>query len=154
MGNLLTLPQSRFVAEYVKEGSPNATECAIRAGYKPLRAKESASRLLRKAPVVEAIQRLQAARVVRAERTAEAILADLIQLQADAHGAEQFAAAIRAAELQGKFLGMFDDRLKVSGTITHKVEYVNDWRGPGGGSDVVDAEVSEVIGGLVAESEE
>jgi phage terminase small subunit len=49
----LTHKQFRFVQEYVRD--LNATEAAIRAGYKPKSASEVAGRLVKKSHVADAI---------------------------------------------------------------------------------------------------
>ena len=61
MNPKLTPQQVKFVAEYVK--SSNATESAIKAGYSPKTAAQSASRLLSSVKISEMIQKVKDATI-------------------------------------------------------------------------------------------
>jgi hypothetical protein len=104
----LTPKQMRFTQEFVID--LNATQAAIRAGYSAKTANEQGARLLANASIAAAIATAQGARAERLQIDADKVLADLERRGQMAERAGQFAAAIRAAELQGKHLGMFIDR--------------------------------------------
>lgn len=67
--------RQRFVAEYLVD--LNATQAAIRAGYPRRTARQQASRLLANANVFRVIRERQAARLTRAELTADRVLEEL-----------------------------------------------------------------------------
>jgi phage terminase small subunit len=122
----MTPKQARFVEEYLVD--LNATQAATRAGYSARTANEQGARLLAKASVQEAIQVARVALSARTEITQETIMADIEAIKRDAMQAVyddggnkamlDHKAALRACELQGKRYGMFDDRLKVSGSVS------------------------------------
>ncbi len=112
----MTPRQLRFVAEYVKD--LNATQAYIRAGYSKGGAAQAADKLLRNAEIQVAIATRQMVIGDRLEITAEKILRDLEASRKAAHSADQHSAAIRAAELLGKHIGMFVDRSET--TVTER----------------------------------
>jgi phage terminase small subunit len=75
---VLTPKQQRFVAEYLVD--LNATQAAVRAGYSRKTAKEQAYRLFTNVHVQAAIQRLQTAKLQRAELTADRVLEEYRRL--------------------------------------------------------------------------
>ena len=117
----LTARQERFVAEYVI--CLNASQAALKAGYSENGAEVTGCKLLKNPKVAAAIAAKQAAVAERLELTAEGVLSDLADLQAKATEAGNFSAAIRAAELRGKHLGIFTDKvdLNVGGSVTHEL---------------------------------
>jgi phage terminase small subunit len=70
----LNLQQSKFLAEYLKSG--NATEAAIKAGYAPDSAAVTGARLLRKANIRTAVQKV----LNKLEISTENVLAELAKL--------------------------------------------------------------------------
>lgn len=122
----MTPKQQDFVKEYLVD--LNATQAAIRAGYSEKRASEIGYQLLQKTTVQEALKTERDRLSARTEITQESIMADIEAIKQDAMQAVYDAdgnkamldhkAALRACELQGKRYGMFDDRLKVSGSVT------------------------------------
>lgn len=108
MASALTPKQQRFVAEYLID--LNATQAAIRAGYSKKTAQQQSSRLLLNVVVAEAIAKGQAKVSGSLEITAEKVLRNLEEHMIAAASAGQYGAAIRAAELHGKHIGMFVDR--------------------------------------------
>lgn len=117
----LTDKQRRFVDEYLVD--LNATQAALRAGYSEKTCNEQGSRLLANASVKKAIHLAQAKRAERLEITADKVLADIEKIKQDAMSASfdangnkamsNHAAALKAAELQGKHLGMWVEKSKV-----------------------------------------
>jgi len=122
----MTPKQQRFVEEYLVD--LNATQAAIRAGYKEASASLIGHENLRKPNIQKAIQDAQAALSDRTAITQETIMADIEAIKRDAmqvvydddgnKAMMDHKAALRACELQGKRYGMFDDRLKVSGSVS------------------------------------
>jgi phage terminase small subunit len=112
--NGLTPKQDRFCREYLVD--LNATQAAIRAGYSEKTAKQQGSRLLTNADVQTRISELQDEVRQRIDVKVDDVIARLIELSEKSEAAGQFAPAVRAAELLGKRLGMFVNRLEVSET--------------------------------------
>ena len=104
----MTPKQQRFVQEYIVD--LNGTQAAIRAGYSEHTAQEQSSRLLSKAMISDAVKEAMAKKALRLEITADKVLRDLEMTREMALRDGDYGPAIRAAELQGKHIGMFVDR--------------------------------------------
>lgn len=134
----LTPKQERFVAEYLID--LNATQAAIRAGYSEKTAEVQGPRLLGNVRVAEAIKAAQTARAERVNVTQDYVLAVIFEtvercrqvapvinrkgeqvLCEDRDGtlvpAFMFDAAgvLKGAEILGKHLGMFKERVEHTG---------------------------------------
>lgn len=103
----LTGKQQLFATEYLRDF--NGTQAAIRAGYSARTAKEQAHRLLNTPQVKQAVDAAREKVVERVEITVEKVLSDLEQARTKSIDAKQFSSAVRASELQGKYLKMFFD---------------------------------------------
>lgn len=116
-----TLPpkQELFVIEYLVDF--NATAAAIRAGYSPKTAQEQSSRLLTMPAIRAAVDEAKAKVVGKVEITVEKVLRDLEESRVKALESKQFSPAVRASELQGKYLKMFFDGHQVEGTGISKI---------------------------------
>ncbi len=114
MNNELTAKQAAFVMEYLID--LNATQAAIRAGYSPKTARQLAVQLLMIEKVQNAITRAMEARAKRLDRQAEQVVRDIYEIGKQAREQGQFGQALKALELEGKHLGMFRERVEVSGT--------------------------------------
>ena len=106
----LTAKQQRFVEEYLID--LNATQAAKRAGYKNA---EIGRQLITKNNVSGAIQEALKKRSSRTEITQDQVLEELAKVgfkkAADYTDAElKYGNKIRALELIGKHLGMFNDK--------------------------------------------
>ena len=114
----LTPKQARFVEEYLLD--LNAAAAARRAGYSEKNADSIAAQLLSKTKVFEAVQSSIAARSAKTEITAEYVLENLKRLSERCMSEKEFApsAAARALELLGKHLGLFSDRVELSGSLS------------------------------------
>jgi len=122
----MTPRQSRFVDEYLCDLV--ASKAAIRAGYSSRRASEIGYQLLQKTTVQEAISKRMNARAQRTGITQDKVLADLEAVKQSAMSKTtdragnvvmaSHAAALRALELQGRHLGMWKDRLAVTGVLS------------------------------------
>jgi phage terminase small subunit len=137
----LTPKQEMFVKEYLVD--LNATQAYLRAGYKCNEevARRNASRLLTKADVARAIEEANQKRAEKLELTAEWVLENLKNVAVRCQQAEpvmvfdystkemvetgeyQFDSkgANRALELIGKHLGIFEDKLRLSGSMGVKI---------------------------------
>jgi len=94
--------QWRFVQEYLID--LNGTQAAIRAGYAPESAHVTASRLLKNANVAAEVERLQRGNSYELDQMRTDVILGLKQIADDGNDR----AALRALELLGKHLGMFN----------------------------------------------
>nr|DAR18306.1 MAG TPA: Terminase small subunit [Caudoviricetes sp.] len=136
----LTDKQKRFVEEYLVD--LNATQAAIRAGYSEQTAYSIGQRLLKKVEVQEAIQQAQNKRSERTQITQDEVIRRLIENVDIASGKKtivltqtrksgngeivgddvaQFvyepSSVNKALELLGKHLGMFAQKMELSGDL-------------------------------------
>ncbi|WNS74245.1 terminase small subunit [Bacillus sp. DTU_2020_1000418_1_SI_GHA_SEK_038] len=140
----LTDKQELFVQEYLLD--LNATQAAIRAGYSKISAKEIGYENLTKPHILARIEELQSERSEKLQIDQEWVLRRLVQIsdrcmttepvmafdyesksmvetgeyQFDSHGAN------KATELIGKHLGMFKDKLELSGDLEINVSLDDD----------------------------
>lgn len=122
----LTTKQQLFVDEYLVD--LNATKAAIRAGYSEKTAEFQASRLLKNVKIEKALSIRMKARERRTAITHDKVLEDIERIKQDAMRLvpdkdgnmlmANHAAALKAAELQGRHLGMFNYKIEVAGTIS------------------------------------
>lgn len=125
----LTPREKRFIEEYIKE--QNATKAAVGAGYSEKSAHVTGSRLLKKAKVLEEVRRIQQEQLDAASATAVEITEFLtavmrgettdeiiVKRQAGEPDVIEVRAAIkdriRAAELLGRRLNIFDETVKIA----------------------------------------
>lgn len=101
----------RFVDEYLVD--LNATAAAIRSGYKPTTAKDMGHELLGTPWVKEQVDAALAERAERTRLSQDEVVGNLRASYKGAMEAGDFKAANRAAELLGKALGMFGDKLAI-----------------------------------------
>ena len=116
--------QRRFVDEYMID--LNATQAAIRAGYRAKRAYSTGCKNLRKPEIANALQLAFAEKEQKAGRSALAVLKDIQQVTKDALAAGNFMAALRGLELEGKHIGMFKERLDVAGEMVIRWQRAGD----------------------------
>ena len=124
----LTDKQAKFCREYLVD--LNATQAAIRAGYTPTFANRTGPKVLSNVGVAAEIARLQAEQAERTEITADWVLKTLRENIGRAMTAESVkdadgnptgeyryegSVANRALELLGKHLGLFRDKVELSG---------------------------------------
>ncbi len=109
MADKLTPKQQQFAREYLVDF--NATQAAIRAGYSEKTACEQGSRLLANVKVQAEIQRLGQKSAAKLEITRESIMRELAAMGfAHPVGKVKLPEKLRALELLGKAVGMFDSR--------------------------------------------
>ncbi len=108
----MTAKQQAFIQEYLIDF--NATAAAKRAGYSPRTADRSGPRLLGNVGIQAALTEAIQARAKRAELDADFVL-DFLRGALEADDAPM-AARVRSAELLGKHLGMWSEKLTVTST--------------------------------------
>ena len=120
----LTAKQKAFCQEYLID--LNATQAAIRAGYSQKTAQQASSRLFLNVVIKDDIQRLQADRSAKLKVTAEFVLQTILSvINSDtARDSDK----LKAAELLGRHLGMFNDKLKVESTYKGYDDYTPEER--------------------------
>lgn len=139
----LTDKQKRFIEEYLID--LNATQAAIRAGYSEETARQIGAENLSKPVIQEAIQQAQNKRSERTQITQDDVIRRLIEIADISTGKKAITeteiarteggvvvgtdvvkicfephAANKALELLGKHLGMFKDKVEVSGAVTNQ----------------------------------
>lgn len=134
----LTAKQELFCQEYLVD--LNATQAAIRAGYSEATAKEQGSRMFTNVNISSRVKELMAARIEKTGVTQEWVLMRLVEIsdrcvqakpvQEWDYDAKCFkntgefefdsSGANKATELIGKHLGMFKEKLEVSGELAVK----------------------------------
>ena len=103
----LTNKQKRFCEEYLID--LNATQAAIRAGYKPKNARSSASENLTKPDIQQYMQQLMQQRSQRTGITADDVISELAKIAAAEDVQITGKEKIKALELLGKHLGLFQN---------------------------------------------
>lgn len=131
----MTAKQERFCEEYVVDY--NATQAAIRAGFKEKSARSQASELLTKPDILARVRDLQKAVTERLCLSEDRVINMLLEVYDKCiqsvpvtewdfekksfveTGEYQFDSkgALRAIELIGKHMGMFDSKVNVSGAV-------------------------------------
>lgn len=115
MTRKLTLKQSDFCKWYIHpDVKGNGTEAARRAGYKGTDKVlgQVALENLKKPVILEEIERLRQEIGEDVQVSIEKVLNDLEELRVKAMDDGKYQAAVRASELQGKWLKMFTDRIE------------------------------------------
>ena len=129
---MLTEKQKRFVEEYIIDA--NATQAAIRAGYKPKNARATGAENLTKpyirAAIDEALERMHDQRTADAREVME-YLTSVLRGESRAHvlslcgdGYQEVIdkppdekERLKAAELLGKRYALFNDRINLQGAL-------------------------------------
>ena len=110
----LTDKEKKFCTEYLVD--LNAHQAAKRAGYSVNTADKIGPNLLTKYPVYSRIQKLFENRAKKTELRAEYVVDNLrwIVEETKAKGdTKAYISAVKALELLGKHIGMFEDRLRI-----------------------------------------
>lgn len=117
----LTEKQKRFIDEYLID--LNATAAAVRAGYSKKNADKIGPRLVGESRVTQALADRLHARMKRTEISQDFVLENLKEIvnrSMQHEGADDYdpRAAAKALELLGRHLGMFTDKVNLSGELT------------------------------------
>ena len=110
----LTAKEEAFCVAYTTIGSEtfsNGTKSAIEAGYAEDSARTQAWRMLRKEHIKKRIRELYDKNMEENMVTTGSVMANLAHDRQMARKNHQYSVAIRATELEGKYLAMFTDRL-------------------------------------------
>lgn len=123
MADKLTAKQQAFINEYIVDF--NGTQAAVRAGYSEKTARTTAAEYLAKPNIRAAVDRLLDDRLKLASIRAESVLMHLDEVRLDAmqHVVDRDgndvmldrASAIKTLELLGKHLGMWRDKVELTG---------------------------------------
>ena len=105
--------QQRFVEEYLVD--LNASAAARRAGYSHKTAAVQAFDLLRNPKIIDALAAKRAEVSERVAITTDMVLGDILRIGKKAESAAEYNAALRARELLGKHLGLFTERVQLTG---------------------------------------
>ena len=108
----MTDKQQRFIDEYMID--LNATQAAIRAGYSPKTAEVIGNQLLKKTLVSNEILKRKAKLSSVANWTAADVLKRLARLADEGYKDSD---KIKALELIGRHIGMFQDKVELSGGV-------------------------------------
>ncbi len=109
----MTPKQQRFVDEYLV--SLNASDAAIRAGYSAKTAYSIGQENLSKPEIAKAIRAAMAKRMERTEVTQDYVLNSIVAIMEERKGVGEHSnpqAALKAAELLGRHLAMFTDKVE------------------------------------------
>ena len=107
--NDFTPKQCAFIMEYLV--SKNATRAAINAGYSAKTARSAGARLLTNVAISAAIEKGLAEQLERAEVSADVLIQELKAMAfADPLEGGSCSHKLRALELLGKSLGLFQDK--------------------------------------------
>ena len=109
----LTAKQEFFCREYLRD--LNGTQAAIRAGYSERSARRQATEHLSKPHIQARVQALMAKRAERVEVTVDGVVRNIIEDREGAIAAGQWSVAVRCDALLGKHLGMFTQRVELTG---------------------------------------
>ena len=118
--------QERFIKQYKLDPDINPTQAAIRAGYSKKTASAQASRLLKNVKVLTEINRIKSEVNSKAAelavRSKADVHSDIVRRGKKAEAAGNFSAALKASELEGKIMGMFTDKVELSGNADSPIE--------------------------------
>lgn len=116
----LTDKQMNFINEYMQD--MNATAAYLRAGYNCSEeaARRAASRLLTNVDVKAEIEKRQQKLGEESEITVEWILKEMKDTYKKSKELGEMSAANKSLEMLGRYKGMFNDKLKLDGSVTIK----------------------------------
>lgn len=119
----LTAKQTKFIDEYMID--LNATQAAIRAGYSANTASETGYENLRKPQIAAEIEKRQQKHAEKSEMTAEWVLQQYKDIILNTK-VEDPAVARSALDSVAKHLGMFKDKVEVTGNMHNTTQNLTD----------------------------
>ena len=122
----LTPKQEMFIKEYLVD--LNATQAAIRAGYSKKTARFIGEENLTKPNIQKSISEAMQVRSDEVKITSNDVLKYLLEIYHEAREKEDLKSATRSLELVGKHLGMFKDKMELTGTIGLPLQVAVDLR--------------------------
>ena len=120
MAELKSPKEERFCREYVIDY--NGTKAAIRAGYKETNAANQATRMLKKAEVSARVRELQQEVAQRLMLSQDYVVIQLVNTYNECKDTDDSKNALKALELLGKHLGMFEKTRKPQDGSDEKLE--------------------------------
>ena len=119
--------QRRFAEEYSVDH--NGSAAALRAGYSPRRAKQTAHRLLQKPDVADLVMKLDSEKRDDLGITAASIVAELNRF-IDGAFAKKFPASVgmRGVELKAKLAGLLVERVEETVAVVYTLKLDRDLR--------------------------
>lgn len=112
--------EERFCQEYVIDY--NGTQAAIRAGYNPADAANRAYRLMKKAEISARVRELEKELAERLALSQDQVVLQLKRQYDECVAEKDRKNALKALELMGKHLGMFEKAKPGEGQTGEKVE--------------------------------
>lgn len=123
-------PQARrFLLAYIAEG--NAAEAARQAGYSEARARQTGSELLHQPEVQIALTEVYRETARRMGLAAEKVLVDIERVRRKAEETDNLAMALKASELQGKYLQMWNDKTDITVNNNQQINVIVEFIEPG-----------------------
>lgn len=119
--NSLSANQQKFCVEYLKD--LNATQAAIRAGYKANNAQQVSTILMQNKAIRHSIESLRNQRTDYSSVTKDYVLRKIMKTIENAEEDGQHQAVLRGAELLARHLGMFIERTEISGPDGEAIKY-------------------------------
>ena len=114
---MLTPKQAAFVREYMID--LNATQAAIRAGYKEKTAAQTGAENLRKPQIQKALQEARKAIEERCIVSLDWVLGQIVSIATDEEA--RTADRLKALELLGKHLGLWEKRQEDGEHVVHVI---------------------------------
>lgn len=122
----LTEKEAAFVREF--QVDHNATQAAIRAGYSPKSAANIASDLKKKPHIAAELAKLETEAIKTGAVAKDEVIQKLRDTYTKAIEGKHYSAAVRAAELLGKTIGVFVDRVDVELTSMNDAALIEEVR--------------------------
>jgi len=119
---MMTPRKELFCRQYIIDW--NATQAAMRAGYSLATAESQGSRLLSTVEIKLRVAELADGIAEKEGLTTESVLRDIANIKAACMGLVQFnpAMALKACELEAKYLGILSDRIEHTGANGGPIE--------------------------------
>lgn len=121
--------RQRFLLAYLEEGT--AAAAARAAGYSEQRARQTGSEIMRDPLVQAALAEVYRETAKRMGLAAEKVLVDIERVRRKAEQAENYVIALKASELQGKYLQMWNDKTDITVNNNQQINVMVEFIEPG-----------------------